>query len=192
MSLYTLVLFIHILGVIGLFVGLSFLWAGVLRLRRARTVAEVRAGTRLAGSQRILLLVSSLLVLAAGVYLVEAAWQWETPWILLSLATLVVIGVLNSAISARRLATIEKAVADDAGGLLPPTVQRQLADPVLLTSVQTAGMLGLGVVFLMTVKPDLVGSLITLVVALVLGVVSALFWRPAAANALAQETAARL
>jgi hypothetical protein len=53
--------------------------------------------------------------------------------------------------------------------------------------VQTNGFIGLGAVFLMTIKPELVGSLITLVVSLVLGVVSALLWHPHEATVLMMQ-----
>jgi hypothetical protein len=136
-----------------------------------------------------------VLILAVGIYL--EVWPGSgthrcNPWILVSLAALVVMGVLGSAVSARRLAAIEKAVVEETGGALPPALQRQIADPGLLIAVQSAGMLGLGIVFLMTARPDLIGSLMTVAVAIVLGIVSVQFWRPAEAKALAQETAGRL
>jgi hypothetical protein len=90
-------------------------------------------------------------------------------------------------VNGRRLTAIRKA-AESSDGAIPLALQRQIADPVLLTSVQTAGMIGLGVVFLMTIKPDLLGSLIALAVALVLGVISAQPWRlPRQARALLKE-----
>jgi hypothetical protein len=190
MSLYTLALFAHILGVLGLFVGLSFIWAGVLRLRRARTVAQVREGIGLTGIVRGLVPTASVLILVAGIYMTVTAWDSDPPWILLSLVGLIVMGVLGGIVSARRLNAIEKAVVEDAAEPIPPALQRRIADPILLASVQTAGIIGLGVVFLMTIKPDLLGSLITLAVTLVLGPVSVQFWRrPAEVGALAKEAA---
>ncbi len=172
-----------------LFIGLSFTLAYVLRLRRAQTAAQVRAETTFGGSQRVLIVASSLLLLVAGIYMTVTAWDSDPPWILLSLAALVVMGVLGGVVSARRLEAIKKA-AEASGDSLSPALKRQLADPVLLTAVLTAGMLGLGVVFLMTTKPDLIGSLIALAVALVLGVVSAQVWRrPAEARARVEEAA---
>jgi uncharacterized membrane protein len=192
MNWYTLALFAHILGVIGLFVGLSLGWVSILRLRRARTVAQVRAETTSSGAQRVLVVVSSLLLLVAGIYMTVTAWDSDPPWILLSLAALLVMGVLGGGVSGRRLSAIEKAAAvEDGAGAISPALKRRIADPVPLTAMQTAGMIGLGVVFLMTAKPDLIGSLVALAVALVLGVVPALFWRrPAEAGAALMEKAA--
>jgi hypothetical protein len=177
MSWYTLALFAHLLGVLGLFVGLALDWATILRLRRAQTVALAREVTSLVGFQARLIQLSSLLVLVAGIYLTVTNWQWRTPWILLALAALLVMGALSGGVNGRRLAAIRKAAAEAADGMLPPPLQRQMADPVLVSAVQTTGMLGLGVVFLMTIKPDWPGSLITLAVAVFLGVLSAQPWR---------------
>jgi len=55
---------------------------------------------------------------------------------------------------------------------LPEALERSVHDPVLLTAVQTLTILLLGVVFLMTTKPSLGGSLIVMGVALLLGLAS--------------------
>ena len=192
MSLYTLALFAHILGVLGVFVGISLDWATILRLRRARTVALVREVTSLVGFQARLIQISSLLLLIAGIYMTVTTWGRGTPWILVSLAALIVIGALSGGVNGRRLRAIQKAAAGESSdATIPPALQRQMADPILLTSVQTAGAVGLGAVFLMTTKPAWPGSLITLAVAVVLGVVSAQPWRrPREARALVQEAQA--
>src|SRR5215831_14312311 len=143
MSWYTLALFAHILGVLGLFVGIAFDWATILRLRRAQTVALAREVTSLVGFQARLIQLSSLLLLVAGIYLTVTAWGWGTPWILLSLAALIVMGVLTGGVNGRRLAAIRKAAAEGSDGTIPPALQRRAADPVLLISVQTAVLVGL-------------------------------------------------
>ena len=176
MSFYQLVLFAHILGVLGVFVGIALDWVTILRLRRAQARALVREVTSLVGFQARLIQVSSLLLLLAGISLTATNWGWRTPWILPSLGALAVMGALSGGVHGRRLTAIRKA-ADSSDETIPPALQQRVADPVLLTSVQTAGMIGVGVVFLMTLKPDLLVSLFALAVALVLGVLSAQPWR---------------
>lgn len=173
---YTVALFAHILGVLGLFIGIAMDWITILRLRQARTAAQVRERTSLIGVQARLIQIASLLVLVAGIYMTVRVWGWNIPWILVALAAMIVMGALSGGVNARRLRAIQKA-AEDTSETLPPVLQRQIVDPMLLTAAQTAGMVGVGVIFLMTTKPDWVGSLITLAVALVLGVVSAQPWR---------------
>ncbi|HEX6780221.1 MAG TPA: DUF2269 family protein [Ktedonobacterales bacterium] len=173
MSFYTLALFAHILGVLGVFIGIALDWATTLRLRRARTVALVREVTSLVGFQARLIQISALLLLVAGIYMTATAWSRDTPWIVVSLAALIVMGGLSGGVNGRRLAAIRKAAGASSDAVLPPALQRRVADPVLLIGVQTALMVGLGALFLMTTKPDWPGALMTLAVAVVLGVLSA-------------------
>ncbi len=188
MSDYTLALFAHIVGVLGLFAAVALDWVTVLRLRRAQSVALVREATSLIGLQMRLFQISALLLLAAGIYLTVTAWDSAPPWILVSLAALIVMGALSGAVVGSRLRAIHReAAAESSAGTIPPALQRRIADPILVTTVQTVALLGLGVVFVMTTKPDWVGSLIALAVAIVLGVVSGQFWRrPQAAGALTE------
>jgi uncharacterized membrane protein len=177
MSFYTLALFAHILGVLGVFIGIALDWMTILRLRRARTVALVREMTSLVGFQARLIQLSALLLLVAGIYMTVTAWSRDTSWIVVSLAALIVMGALSGGVNGRRLAAIRKAAGASSDAALPPALQRRMADPVLLISVQTAVMVGLGAVFLMTTRPGWPGSLIALAVAVVLGVLSAQLWR---------------
>jgi len=163
MTLYSLALFVHIVGVLGLFIGIGLQWISVQRLSQAQTVAQVREGTSLIAIQEKLWPTASLLILLAGIYMTVTAWGWRTPWIDLSLAALIV----------------QVAAAEAPAGAFPPGLNRQITDPILQTAVQINAFTGLGVVFLMTTKPGLVGSLITLVVALLLGIgAGRVFWRP--------------
>jgi Predicted integral membrane protein (DUF2269) len=189
MTFYSLALFAHIVGVMGLFIAIGLAWISIVWLQIAQTVAQVRERINLASIQERLLPVASVLILLAGIYMTVAAWGWTTPWIDVSLAALVVMGALGGTVINRRFKAmrIASSTVEASVGSIPAELKRQIADPVLWTAVQANGFIALGVVFLMTIKPDLVGSLVTLVVALVLGVVSALIWRPREATVPMQE-----
>lgn len=179
MNLYTLALFAHILGALGLFIGIGLQWISVLRARQVQTVAQVREWTSLTSVTESLVPVASLLILLAGVYMTVTSWGWETPWIDVSLAALVLLGALGGAVINRRIKAIQQAAraTEPATGPVPAELERRVSDPVLWTSVQVNGFTALGVVFLMTIKPDLAGSLISIAVALILGIGSARLWR---------------
>ncbi len=180
MSFYNLALFAHILGVLGLFIGIGLQLTSVLRLRRAQFVAQVREWTSLTSVLGVLMPAASLLILVAGIYMTVTVWGWRTPWIDVSLAALILVLAPAGAMNTHRIKAIQMAAEASAPtGTIPAELQHQITNPVLWTMVQTSSMTMLGVVFLMTTKPDLVGSLITLAVALVLGVGSArVFLRP--------------
>ena len=91
MAFYSLALFAHIVGVLGLFIAIGLVLIGVLRLQQAQTVAQVRERINLTSIQGRLLPIASLLILLAGIYMTVTTWGWTTPWIDVSLAALVVI-----------------------------------------------------------------------------------------------------
>jgi len=102
-----------------------------------------------------------------------AAWG-ITPWIAVSLAAMAVMLALRMGVTGRRLGVIRR-TASAAGGMgepMPGELGRLVYDPVLWVAAQMAGTTALGIVFLMTAKPDLAGSLVTVAVALALGVVA--------------------
>ena len=105
MTYYSLALFIHIVGVLGLFIGIGLQWISVQRL------SQVREGTSLVAIQERLWPTTSLLILLAGIYMTVTAWGWSTPWIDISLAALIVQGAVAGAVINRRLKAIHTGVA---------------------------------------------------------------------------------
>lgn len=181
MSTYSLVLFIHILGALGLFTTTGINLLVLARLRRAHTVAQARDLLEIAHAAAKFDPVIALALLGPGLYLTATVWGWQTAWINLSLGTLLAVVVLGSIIGAPRLAARARAAADAPDGPVPAALAARLHDPVLWTLTRTALALELGIVFLMTVKPGLAGSLAVLALALALGLVSAVpQWRRAA------------
>ena len=84
-------------------------------------------------------------------------------------------------VAARRLSlTRRRAIArlaqEAPDGPLPQALQQRIHDPILGTALQTVTILLLGIVFLMTTKPELIGSIIVMAVALVLGLASGLLF----------------
>lgn len=170
MTIYTVALFAHLLGVLSLFIGMGLQWAMALRLRQAQTVTQVREWSSLARGVGALSPVSGVLILGAGLYMTVTTWGMR-PWIVVSLAAMAFMMVLGIGLIARSLRAIQRAVAPIEASVeaIPQALQRQIHDPVLWISTQLAGSMGLGVVFLMTIKPGLGSALLVLAVALVLG-----------------------
>jgi hypothetical protein len=172
MSVYTIVLFLHISGAIGYFVSMGIWLFCFYALRRTQRVEQVRTLIHLIGRLGPLFLVSVLLILATGLYMAISAWGLRTSWILVALISLILIAPLGTAFIEPRRRAIERLAQEASEGLLPRPVERSIHDPVLVTALQTVTVLLLGIVFLMTNKPSLVVSLIVMAVALVLGLAS--------------------
>ena len=172
MSIYTIVLFVRVSGAIGYFVGMGIWLFGLSAMRRAQHVEQLRTLAHLVGLTGPLFGISVLVLLAAGVYMALTAWSLLTGWILVGLVSLVLLAPLGTALLEPRRRTIERQAREATDGSLPEALERSVHDPVLLTAVQTLTILLLGVVFLMTTKPSLGGSLIVMGVALLLGLAS--------------------
>jgi uncharacterized membrane protein len=173
MSLYTLALFAHLIGVLTLFIGTALQWLITLRLRRAQTVTQVREWSSLVGGVGRLGPVSGVLVIGAGIYMMVTTWSLTTPWIMVSLGAMALMMVFGMVISARQLRAIRRAATTSEAPTdsISPELRRQTHNPVLWVSTQLAASTALGIVFMMTIKPNLGGSIWTLVAALALGTI---------------------
>ena len=187
MTGYSITLFIHVVAVIALFVAMAAEWAYLRHLRQAETVEDLRVWSGLAEGLDKVFPLSSVTIAGSGLYLMQRGWGWNAvrgvAWIDVALLALVALSVIGPTIHGRRFAAIGIAARAAHTGPIPPALARRIHDPVLWTSVQMTAALGFGVVYLMTVKPGLVGSLLVLVVAAVLGVLaSAPGWRASSAG----------
>jgi hypothetical protein len=172
MSIYTIVLFLHVMGAIGYFISMGTWLFGLAALQRAQRVEQVRALTDLVGRLGPLFGISVLLLLATGLYMAITAWGLSTGWITVALISLLLIAPLGTAFIEPRRRAIDRLAQEAPAGPLPRSLEQRTHDPVLLTALRTGTTLLLGVVFLMTNKPSLVCSLIVMTVALMLGLAS--------------------
>jgi hypothetical protein len=184
MTLYTLALFLHVLGALILGAADAFLLLSLTRARRASTVGELRLWSGLAGETGRIMPLAALLLLVPGVYLVFAAWGWTTAWIDVSLGALVLLALLGRVALGPRLAALHAGALQAASGPIPATLHQHRADRTLLAACSTSMALFLGVVFLMTNKPGLAGALVTVVVALVAGMAPIFVHPPVATSTL--------
>ena len=171
-SIYSVALFLHIVGALGLFVALGLEWTSLSYLRRAATVEQAREWLSIFNVQRWINPISWLAILIPGFYMAATAWR-ATAWTSIALGSVVLLIVLGVALTGRRMAPIGQSVAAESGPI-PSTLRQRLDDPLLWASLRIRTAIALGIVFLMTVKPDLLGSLLTIGVASVLGVVFSL------------------
>lgn len=185
MTLYTLALFLHICGALTLGAINALLLIGLMGVRRASNVEETRLWSGLAERTGRVIPLTALLLVVPGVYLVFAAWGWTTPWIDTALGAVVVLGLLARGILETRLAALHAEALRAAIGSIPAALHERRTDRTLWIACWLFTILFLGVVFLMTNKPDLTGSLITIAVALVAGAALPIFGRQPAAGSTA-------
>ena len=167
--LYNVMLFLHILGTLMMFVAVGITLTAMIAMLHAKKTETLRDWSSLAVKMDGLLPASVILVILPALYLVFSTWGWQVAWINLSLATLVVMSFMGPAINLRRLKGI-LTTANAETELIPSSnLLKKVQDRTLWNSVIIMTMLGISIVFLMTVKLALVGSLISLGISIVLG-----------------------
>jgi hypothetical protein len=175
MAIYQLMLFIHVTSDIGIFVGVGAWLFSLAALRRAQDVSQVRALAALIHASEPLSVVSSLLTIASGLYMLLTVWGWRTSWALVALTSIILclppllLGVIEP-----RLRSILQLAREAPDGPVPTALKTLIDDPLLGTSLQTLAAVVVGIVFLMTTKPSLVGGITAMVVAIGLGLASGL------------------
>jgi hypothetical protein len=172
MNIYSIALFLHIVGALGVFVALGLEWTGLRQLQSANLPEQVRAWMGILKGTNNVGFPSMLTTVITGIYMVLKVWGW-VPWILVVLGALVLIIVLSMALTKPQMAALGEALATEKGSV-SQTFHNLVNHPVLWISIQTRVAIALGIIFLKIAKPDLVGSLVTIGVAIVLGIASAL------------------
>jgi hypothetical protein len=178
MTLYTLALFLHVTGALGLFVAIGLEWASLPRLRRAASVEQAHTWLGVLGALGPIGGPSALTLLVTGIYMMLRAWRGAA-WPGIGLLAMVLIVVLGGVLTGRRVTALRHAVPAESAPL-PQALRERLHDPVLVLSARLRAALALGVVFIMCTKPGVAGSLTAMGAALVIGLVAGLAAFPVA------------
>jgi hypothetical protein len=174
MSLYTLALFLHIVGAIGTFIGVSIWLFVAIALRRAQQVAQVRTLSSLVQPSGNLAVGSILLLGVAGLYMAITVWGAQATWTIVATISFLLLAPFGIFLIDPRLRAVAKEAAASPDGVLPPALATRTSDPLVGVGLCIYVSVLLGIVFLMTNKPTLEVSIIVMVVATVLGLVAGL------------------
>jgi len=157
MTLYSIALFLHVVGALLLFVTLTVEGVALLQVRRATTALAAEGAAAVLGLNRIVGPLSALGVLIPGLYMTATSWGWVA-WIVVALASWLAVAVLG-AVNGIRIGALARSQALLAG----------IRNPTFLISWTTRVGIVLGVIFLMTVKPGTAGAVVEIVVAAAAG-----------------------
>lgn len=172
MSTDSIALFLHLAGALGIFMTLGLEWTGLGQIRSAVAPVQVRAWMGILKKARGVGFASMLTTVITGMYMV-LSYFGGVPWVLVTMGALVLVIVLSVALTGPRMAAIGKALGAEKGAATE-AVHTLANHPLLWISIQTRVAIALGIVFLKVAKPDLGGSLLTIAVAVLLGVASTL------------------
>jgi hypothetical protein len=177
MTVYTVALFLHISGALFLYMFFATEWLVQGRVRKSTTLEAARPW--LVAGQRLPLLgaVGGILIFVPGLWLAAHEKLWAAAWVQTAITVALIMVLMGIVITRPRLRELETAANEAVPGAAQGTGQtgsdaaHRLRDPVIVYSLRIRVMLGFGVLYLMAAKPGLNATLITMGIALVLGIV---------------------
>jgi hypothetical protein len=172
MTTYAAVLFLHFLGLIGLFVGYGLEWVASALLRRATTTEQARSWLRV---YRFSLPISGpalLLLIVSGGYLASQSGAMKQGWIPASFVGIAVALAIGFGLILPRITKIRAALPEGSVAL-PSEALSRLQQPAFVTLVRVRFLLAVGIVYVMIAKTPLYASLLALLVAMIIGLIAA-------------------
>jgi hypothetical protein len=172
---YDVAVYLHLLSVFVLVGGITVFGVCYAQIRAAGSISEATPWARLADRTGWAFPVAILGLLASGAYLTSDRWTWSTPWILASIAGVILLTLQGPLIAAPRSAALKHAL--DAGGqsgTLDPRVRQLARDRALWVALLANPGIVLGITCDMTVKPGGPAAVAAIVVGYLAGVAAAL------------------
>lgn len=165
-------LFLHILGTILIFIAIGLTITAMIAMLYAKKTEALRIWASLAVKADGILPLSVIIIFLPALYLVITTWGWQQAWINASLTVLIVMSLMGPAINLRRLKAILQAANEETASVPSAKLVNTVRDRLLWTSVITMSAFAIAIVFLMTVKLALIGSLITFAIVIVVGLIA--------------------
>jgi hypothetical protein len=167
-------LFAHIVGMLGLFVGLAFEWLSLESISRSAPAAQVAPWVRVLRALPRLVAAAVGLTVVSGLYLAIRVGVVGQGWVRVSLGSMIFMAILGGPIVRSKMRALLGAGADADGPATVPTPQQMASHPLLRASLRARVAVGLAIVYLMILKPDLGASLLLAGAALLTGAASSL------------------
>ncbi len=165
-------IFLHVVGGIGMCVALGIEWIGLWQLRNVIQPVQVRAAMGVIKSASKVGFISMLITVVVGLYMIWIEWGFVA-WITVSLVALLLVIALNLAVTRPRMVVVGQTFAKDKG-MITGEFHNQANHPLLWFSIQSRVAIVLCITFLMIAKPEFTISVLTLGIAVVLGLASAI------------------
>lgn len=176
-TIFSVVLFLHITAAIAGFMVAGILHVALLQMRRAGTVAELRGWEPTITRLEPLFPVIAATLVALGAWLLHLSngeFSWSDGWVITAVTTLVVVEAIGAGVLGRRSKALMTRIHQAPDGPVPEDVRRAVLDRPLWLSAHVTTAAVVGIVCLMAIKPSGPISVLVVVIASVIGGLSAL------------------
>ena len=172
---YDVAVYLHLLSLFGLIGAITTVVLSNFRLRAAGSFSEAAQWARLIDQASWAFPVAILGLVASGAYLTTERWTWSTPWIVVSIAGLIVDTLQGPLIAGPRAKALRDALTVDAAtGVLDSRVRRLANDRVLWVVLFANPGIVLAITWNMTMKPGTAEAVAAILVGYGLGAATAL------------------
>lgn len=168
--MYNFALFLHLLGVVLLVGAVTTTLVATLRAQTTGSVAELRSLTAATKRIEVVMIPAMLLIIGPGLYMVsrhggDGSIPWSAGWVGTALVVAVLLAVIGSTVEAGYAQRLRDAIASASGE--PPhddlSELQRASIPIYVSFFGGSQIVAL--LFLMTIKPGLAGSIAACAVA---------------------------
>jgi hypothetical protein len=164
--LYKIALFLHVTGALMLSAAIAIEWLCIISMRKTVAINRIKESVFIYSKVGIISNIGAFLILIPGIYMMAAVWH-DATWGILGFFGLVLIGIIGGSVTGKKMKKIMKILKVENSS--PQELGKLLKNNSLWFSIKIRTAILLGVIFLMTVKPELAGSIITMVVSIIIG-----------------------
>ena len=189
MSLYEVVLSLHIMALAFGFGVAGVAHSTMFRVRAATDMRQVRERLAVLDKVGPFFGIAALLLIVFGAYLIQIVPDeheheigWDQGWILTALISLVLVEATGGLVIGRGVKAIIAKLESAPDGPVSADTRALLADkPVWLASHATTAVI-VSIIFVMVGKPSTAGAILTVVIGVLVGIASAIpFTKPVSA-----------
>jgi uncharacterized membrane protein len=159
----SLTLFVHVVGMLTLFVGLGLEWASLDGLQRSITREQALPWLRLVVMVPRVSGIAVAAIVVSGFYLGARIGVLGNDWMRASYGALLLMAIVSGPVSRSPMRALRHAADVPSDGTV--ALQAAAANPILRLSLRTRVAFGLAIVFLMIAKPAAGESLMVLTLA---------------------------
>ena len=167
MTLFSIVLFVHVLSAIAVCTLLVVEGAILMRMRSARNVEQLQFPTRAFRRLGPVYGIAFAGILLGGIYL-AAALQLRAPWVPLALGATVVFLAIGGIVTGRRMSRLQRGLSEKKSF---EALSGIFSGNALVVSYGFRAGLLLGILFLMTATPASLASVLALTVTSAAGII---------------------
>jgi hypothetical protein len=167
---YSIVLFVHVLAALILASSMSIEILGLSRMRRANAVSETQTWVDLAPSLAAMGGICALVLLLSGGFLTSKMTGWGFGWPTVALGAMFLIAPFAS-ITSKRMRRLRQELLNPANAT---AALDRVNNPFLKVSLCVRSWIFVGIIALMTTKPDLSISLLIMAISAAVGVLTGL------------------